>query len=247
VQTRLSTGICQCKYTSGDLLPTQVCSQATPMHCSPAQGTMHSIQLNAAVQKRLMNGICQCKYTLKDLLPTQVCSQATPMHCSPAQDTMQPCSGYHAFHSAQCCRAKKADDRHMSVQIYLEGFTSNPIMQSGNTNALQPSSGYNAFHSARCCCAKKADDRHMSMQIYFGGLASHTSMQSVITNALQSSSGYHAFCTSAALQPKLETALFETALTPVRFCSFDQHCCTDTRTEPLCMLLLPCSPSWKQP
>jgi len=169
------------------------------MRCSPAQGTMHFIQLSAAVQIRLSTGICQCKYTFENLLSTQACSQATPMHRSPAQDTMQPCSGYHAFHSAQCC------------------------------------------------CAKKADGWHMSMQIYFGGLASHTSMQSVITNALQSSSGYHAFCTSAALQPKLETALFETALTPVRFCSFDQHCCTDTRTEPLCMLLLPCSPSWKQP
>ncbi len=60
----------------------------------------------------------------------------------------------------------------------------------------------------------------------------------------------HAACTSAALQPKPETALFETALAPVRLCSFDQHCCTEARTEPLCMLLaplLPCSPSRKQP
>ena len=47
----------------------------------------------------------------------------------------------------------------------------------------------------------------------------------------------HAACTSAALQPKLEPALFGTALTPVRFCSVDYHCYTEIGPEPQCMLL----------
>ena len=33
--------------------------------------------------------------------------------------------------------------------------------------------------------------------------------------------------------------LLGTAHTPMRFCSFDQQCCTDTRPEPMCMLLAP--------
>ena len=41
----------------------------------------------------------------------------------------------------------------------------------------------------------------------------------------------HAACSSAALQPKLLPALFWTALTPVRFYSFDHHCYSDKQRQ----------------
>ncbi len=39
--------------THGDLFFIQVCSAATPMHCSTGQGKMRSVLISAALQKRL--------------------------------------------------------------------------------------------------------------------------------------------------------------------------------------------------
>ncbi len=48
--------LCHCSYTCEDLLLKQVCSDSAPMHCSAAQGKMHSPLFNAALQNRLTAG-----------------------------------------------------------------------------------------------------------------------------------------------------------------------------------------------
>ncbi len=88
----------QCKYTYADLLFIQVCSDATPKHCSTGQGRIASSLFCAALQNSLTAALCHCsytfrsqqaqghcKYTFADLLFMQVCSDATPKHCSTGQ------------------------------------------------------------------------------------------------------------------------------------------------------------------
>ena len=72
-------------YTWGDLLFIQVCSDATPRHCSTGQGKIASPLFSAALQNRLRACLCHYNYTYGDLLFIQVCSDATPMHCSTGQ------------------------------------------------------------------------------------------------------------------------------------------------------------------
>jgi len=74
-----------CSYTYGDLLFTQVCSDATLMHCSTVQGKIACPLFNAALQTCRTACMCYCNYTYGDLLFIQVCSDATPMHCSTGQ------------------------------------------------------------------------------------------------------------------------------------------------------------------
>jgi len=81
--------VCQCKYTSGNLLLIQVCGDPVPMHCSSVQGKIQSPLFSAALQNRFTACLCHCNYTYGDLLSTQVCSYATPMHCSSLQGKMQ--------------------------------------------------------------------------------------------------------------------------------------------------------------
>ncbi|DBB02770.1 TPA: hypothetical protein ACH3X1_013607 [Trebouxia sp. C0004] len=45
-----------CRYTYGDLVYIQVCSDPAPMHCSKVQGKMQSPLCSAALQKRLTQG-----------------------------------------------------------------------------------------------------------------------------------------------------------------------------------------------
>ncbi len=66
----------------GDLLFIQVCSDATPMHCSTGHGKTAAPLVSAALQTKLTGCLGHCNYTYGDLLFTQVCSDATPMHCS---------------------------------------------------------------------------------------------------------------------------------------------------------------------
>ncbi len=70
------------------MLFTQVCSDATPKHCSSGQGRLGSLLFNAALQNRLTTGLCHCNHTYEDLLLIQVCSDLTPMHCSPCLGKM---------------------------------------------------------------------------------------------------------------------------------------------------------------
>ena len=63
----------------------QVCSHATPKHCSTGQGRKASPLFSAALQTRLTARLCHCNHTYGDLLFIQVCSHATPEHCSTGQ------------------------------------------------------------------------------------------------------------------------------------------------------------------
>ncbi len=52
-------------HTSKHFLFIQVCSDATPMHCSTAQGKIASLLFNAALQNRLTACLCHSSYTLE--------------------------------------------------------------------------------------------------------------------------------------------------------------------------------------
>ena len=88
-KTDSQQAVCHCKYTCGDLLFVQVCSDPAPMHCSSVQGKMHPTLFSAALQNRLTAGLCQCKYTCGDLLFIQVCSDPTTMQCNTVFRKMQ--------------------------------------------------------------------------------------------------------------------------------------------------------------
>ena len=51
-KNRLTAGLCHCNYTCGDLLFTQLCSDATPKHCSTGQGrtSLHSCMKSKSPQ-----------------------------------------------------------------------------------------------------------------------------------------------------------------------------------------------------
>jgi len=85
VRIRLTAALWHCKYTYGNLLFIQLCSDATPMHCSIGQCKISSPLFSAAVRIRLTAALCHCEYTYGDLLFIQLCSDATPMHCSTGQ------------------------------------------------------------------------------------------------------------------------------------------------------------------
>ena len=88
-KTDSQQAVCHCKYTCGDLLFVQVCSDPAPMHCSSVQGKRHFPLLSGAVQIRFTAGLSQCKYTCGDLLFIQVCSDPTTMQCNTVFRKMQ--------------------------------------------------------------------------------------------------------------------------------------------------------------
>ena len=80
-QQPCATAICTC----GDLLFIQMCSDATPMHCSTAQGKTASLLFSAALQNRLTAALCHCNCIYGGLLFIQMCSDATQVHCNTGQ------------------------------------------------------------------------------------------------------------------------------------------------------------------
>ena len=79
---------CCCANKQLDLLRfrfSQVCSDATPMHCSTVQGKTAAPLFKDALQTKVTACLCHCNYTHKGFLFTQVCSCATPMHCRTGQ------------------------------------------------------------------------------------------------------------------------------------------------------------------
>ena len=112
LQDRLAAGMYHCNYTYEALLVIQVCSDPTPVHCITVQGKMQSPLLSAALQDRLAAGLYHCNYTYEDLLLIQVCSDQTPVHCNTVQGKMQ-------FPTAQCCSARQACSRLVSLQLHL--------------------------------------------------------------------------------------------------------------------------------
>ena len=73
------------KYTYGYLLFIQVCSSATPVHCSTGQGKIAPPLFSTSLHNRLTACLCQRNYNCGDLLFTQVCNGATTMHCTTCQ------------------------------------------------------------------------------------------------------------------------------------------------------------------
>jgi len=76
-KTGSQQALSQCSCTYGDLLLIQVCSAATPMHCSTGQGKMHSHCSMLHCRRGTQHALCHCSYTCGDRLFIQVCSAAT--------------------------------------------------------------------------------------------------------------------------------------------------------------------------
>ena len=74
------------------------------MHCSAAQGKLHSPPL------RLTTALCHWNHTFQGLLFTQVCSEPAQMHCR---------TGQNAFPIAQCRSADQADSSIVSLQTHI--------------------------------------------------------------------------------------------------------------------------------
>ncbi len=55
-KTGSQQALCHCKYTCEDLLIIQVCSDATPKHCSTSEDRIASPLFSAALQNRLTAG-----------------------------------------------------------------------------------------------------------------------------------------------------------------------------------------------
>jgi len=77
LQIRFTAGLCQCSYTSGDLLFIQLCSDPTPVRCNTVFG-------------HFCRPLCDSDYTYGGLLFIQVCIKPTPMQCSFGQGKTQP-------------------------------------------------------------------------------------------------------------------------------------------------------------
>jgi len=107
LENKLTAGLCHYKYTYGDLLSIQVCSDPAQMHCSNGLDKMHSPLFSAALENRLTAGFCHCNYTYGGLLFKQVCSHPAEMHCSTGP-------------TVQCCSGKQAHSRLMPLQLHLE-------------------------------------------------------------------------------------------------------------------------------
>ena len=112
LQDRLAAGLYHCNYTYEALLLIQVCSDPTPEHCNTVFCKWHSPLLSAALQDRLAAGLYHCNYTYEALLLIQVCSDPTP-------ETLQHCFLQMAFPTAQCCSARQACSRLVSLQSHL--------------------------------------------------------------------------------------------------------------------------------
>jgi len=85
LQTTLTACLWHYNDTYGDLVFTQVSSDATKMHCSTGQGITASPVFNAALQTSLTACLWHCDDTYGDLVFTQESSDATKMHCSTGQ------------------------------------------------------------------------------------------------------------------------------------------------------------------
>ena len=170
LKSSLTAALCHCKYTCGDLLLTQVCSDATLMHCSTGQGKTASSLFCAALHTRLTAALCPCKYTYGDLLFIQVCSDATGMHCSTGQGKIASLLFSAALKSsltAALCHCKNT----------MWTFALHPGVQWCKTTDLQQWSGQNCFLTVLCCSAHQADSSLVSLQIHLSTFALHPGVQ----------------------------------------------------------------------
>ena len=87
----------------------QLCSDATPMHCSTGQGKIASPLFSAALQTRLTAALCRCDYTYGGFLFIKVCNDATPMHYSTGQGKIA---------SPLLCAARQSSLVSMQLQLW---------------------------------------------------------------------------------------------------------------------------------
>ncbi len=167
--------MCHCNYTYGDWFFTQVCSAATPMHCSTGQVKIASPLFNAALQIRLtacsvslqlhlrrfalQTGVQRCNtnalqhWSGQNSFPTVLwceCSGTRLLSAGLAQQHRAP---RNAFCNKQCCIALACS---VSLQKHPWRYALNTGVQCCNTNALQHWSGQNAFPTAQCCSVNQA-------------------------------------------------------------------------------------------
>ena len=96
--------LCHCRYTYGDLLFIQVCSDPAHMQCNCVQGKMQSPLFSAALQKRITAGSVSLHLNLwRFALHTGVQWHIT--------NALQQGSGQNAIPTVQCCSAKEAHSR----------------------------------------------------------------------------------------------------------------------------------------
>ncbi len=108
LQNRLTANLCYCNNTYEDLLLMQVIKDSKTMHCNTVQGKMHSPLVSGAVEKQV---------GLAANTPRKNCSAnklAVTQHKSNAA-----LPGQDACPIAQCCSAKQADSRMVSLQMHL--------------------------------------------------------------------------------------------------------------------------------
>jgi len=109
LQDRLAASLYHCNYTCENLLFIQKCSDPTPVPRNTVQGKMQTPQLSAALQDRLAASLYHCNYTCGKFLFAQVCSEPSQVYCS-----LQ-----NAVPTAQCCSARQACSRLVSLQLHL--------------------------------------------------------------------------------------------------------------------------------
>ncbi len=113
-KTDSQQAVFHCKYTYGDLVFIQVCSDPAPMHCNTVFGKRHSPLFSAALQNRLTAGSVSLQIHLwRFALRTDVQGRST--------NALQHCFWQKAFPTAQCCSAKQTHSR--------QCFTANTPME----------------------------------------------------------------------------------------------------------------------
>ena len=96
--------LCHCRYTYGDLLFIQVCSDPAHMQCNCVQGKMQSPLFSAALQKRITAGSVSLHLHLwRFALHTGVQWHIT--------NALQQGSGQNALPTVQCCSTKEDHSR----------------------------------------------------------------------------------------------------------------------------------------
>jgi len=156
--------VCHSRFTYGDLLFTQVCSDPAQMYCSYVQGKMQLPQFSAALQNRLTPGsVSQQIHLWRSALHAGVQRYST--------NALQLCSGQNAVSTVQCCSATPAHTRQFgTADSPLEVF----FVQRRSTNELQLCSGQDAITTVQ---QNRLTPGIVSQQIHLWRFALHTSVQ----------------------------------------------------------------------
>ena len=140
-----TAGLCHCNSTHEDLPSIQVCRYTTLMRCSTGFGK-NGVLLPMLLCK--VAGLGHCNYTYRELL-SQTGKQSSNTNA------LQHWIWLQVHPTAQCCPAKQAHSRLVSLQLHLLRFALHTGVQSNNTNALQLWIWLQVRLNAQCCCAQQ--------------------------------------------------------------------------------------------